>query len=79
MFRFLRSVTGYKGLDKIRSEVIRKELEISRIKDVRQFNYLGCELSLDGEPDFDKKKNTDSKEYAALLGNIYRKPVQITK
>ena len=21
---------------------------------VRQFNYLGCELSLDGEPDFDK-------------------------
>jgi nitrate reductase alpha subunit len=22
---------------------------------VRQFNYLGCELSLDGEPDFDKK------------------------
>jgi len=23
---------------------------------VKQFNYLGCELSLDGEPDFDKKK-----------------------
>jgi len=23
---------------------------------VKQFYYLGCELSLDGEPDFDKKK-----------------------
>jgi len=33
--RFLRSVTGYTGLDKIRSEDIRKELEISGIQDVR--------------------------------------------
>ena len=33
--RFLRSVTGYTGLDKIRREVIRKELEISVIQDVR--------------------------------------------
>ena len=33
--RFLRSVKGYSRLDKIRSEVIRKELEISRIQDVR--------------------------------------------
>jgi len=32
--RFLRSVAGYTGLDKIRSEVIRKELEISGIQDV---------------------------------------------
>jgi len=32
--RFLRSVTGYARLDKIRSEVIRKELEISGIQDV---------------------------------------------
>ena len=32
---FLRSVTGYRRLDKIRSEVIRKELEISGIRDVR--------------------------------------------
>jgi len=36
--RFLRSVTGYTRLDKIRSEVIRKELEISGIQDVR-FRY----------------------------------------
>ena len=33
--RFLRSVKGYTKLDKIRSEVIRKELEISGIQDVR--------------------------------------------
>ena len=33
--RFLRSVTGYTSLDKIRSEVIMKELEISGIQDVR--------------------------------------------
>jgi len=32
---FLRSVTGYTRLDKIRSEVIRKELEISGIQHVR--------------------------------------------
>jgi hypothetical protein len=33
--RFLRSVEGYTRLDKIRSEVIRKELEISVIQHVR--------------------------------------------
>ena len=32
--RFLRSVKGYTRLDKIRSEVIRKQLEISGIQDV---------------------------------------------
>jgi len=33
--RFLRRVKGYTRLDNIRSEVIRKELEISGIQDVR--------------------------------------------
>jgi len=33
--RFLGSVKGYTRLDKIRSEIIRKELEISGIQDVR--------------------------------------------
>jgi len=33
--RFLRSVKGYTRLDKIRSEVIRRELEIYGIQDVR--------------------------------------------
>jgi len=33
--RFIRSVTGYTRLDKIRSEVIRKDIQISRTQDVR--------------------------------------------
>jgi len=33
--RFLRSVTAHTRLDKIRSEVVRKELQISGIQDVR--------------------------------------------
>ena len=33
--RFLRSVAGYTRLDKIKNEIIRKELEISGIQDVR--------------------------------------------
>jgi len=33
--RFLRSVTGYKRLDKIRSGILRKEIEISGIQDAR--------------------------------------------
>jgi hypothetical protein len=32
---FLRNVKGYTRLDKIRIEVIRKELEISGVKDMR--------------------------------------------
>jgi len=40
--RFLRSVTGYTRLDKIRSEVIRKELEISGIQDVRLKYKQNC-------------------------------------
>jgi len=32
---FLRSITVYTRLDKIRSEVIRKEIEVSGIQDVR--------------------------------------------
>jgi hypothetical protein len=31
------------------------ERDGSMLEQVRQFNYLGCELSLGGEPDFDKK------------------------
>ena len=28
-----------------------------KLEQVRKFNYLGCELSLEGERDFDKKIN----------------------
>jgi len=40
--RFLRSVTGYTRLDKIRSEVIRKELEISGIQAVKLKYKQNC-------------------------------------
>jgi len=38
------------------------EIDGSILEQVKQFNYLGCELSLDGEPDFDKKKNRFQRE-----------------
>ena len=38
--RFLRSVKGYTRLDKIRSEVTRKELEISGIQDVNSVHNV---------------------------------------
>ena len=33
------------------------EIDGSILEQVKQFNYLGCELSLDGEPEFDKRIN----------------------
>jgi hypothetical protein len=50
--------------------LVRSKIEIDGLiwEQVIQFKYLGCELRLDGEPDFDKNK-TYFKEYAALLEN----------
>ena len=33
------------------------EIDGSILEQLKQFNYLGCKMSLDGEPDFDKKIN----------------------
>ena len=33
------------------------EIDSLILEQVKQFNYLGCELIIDGEPDFDKKIN----------------------
>ena len=55
-----------------KGKLLRSKIETDGLisEQVKQFNYLGCEVSLDGEPAFDqKKKSTDSKEYAALLEN----------
>ena len=41
-----------KGKHLVRSEI---EIDGSILEQVKRCNYLGCELSLDGEPDFDKK------------------------
>jgi hypothetical protein len=65
---------AFKGKHSVLSKI---EIDGSILEQVRQFNYLGCELSLDGEPDFDKTK--DFKEYAALSENTLRNPVQIPK
>jgi len=45
---------AFKGKHLVRSKI---EIDGSILEEVKQFNYLGCELSLDGEPDFDKKIN----------------------
>ena len=44
---------AFKGKQLVRSKI---EIDGSIFEKVRQFNYLGRELSLDGEPDFDKKR-----------------------
>jgi len=62
---------AFKGKRLVRSEI---EIDGSIFEEVKQFNYLGCELSLDGEPDFDKK----IKRFQKLCDTI-RKPVQIPK
>ena len=46
-------IMAFKGKHLVRSKI---EIDGSVLEQVNQFNYLGCELSLDGEPDFDKKK-----------------------
>jgi len=57
-------IMAFKGKHLVRSKI---EIDGSILQQVKQFNYLGCELILDGEPDFDKKKKyKDFKEYAAL-------------
>jgi hypothetical protein len=44
---------AFKGKHIVRSKI---EIDGSILEQVKQFNY--CELSLDGEPDIDKKTNT---------------------
>ena len=40
----------FRGKHLVRSKI---EIDGSILEQVKQFNYLGCELSLEGEPDFD--------------------------
>jgi hypothetical protein len=39
------------------------EIDGSILEQVKTFNYVGCELSLDGETDFDKKNNKQIPKY----------------
>jgi len=43
-------IITFKGKPLVRSEI---EIDRSILEQVKQFNFLGCELSLDGEPGFD--------------------------
>jgi hypothetical protein len=45
-------IIAFKGKHLVRCKV---EIDRSILEQVKQFNYLGCEVSLDTEPDFDKK------------------------
>ena len=63
--RFLRSVTGYTRLDKIRSEVIRKELGISGIQDVTfkyKQNWINHLERLDKTPETRPQLQTSRKK-----------------
>jgi len=59
------------------------EIDGSILEQVKEFNYLGCELSLDGATDFDKKKKNkqiprNMRHYQkALKENPYRYPNEI--
>jgi len=43
---------AFKGKHLVRSKT---EIDGSILEKVKQVNYFGCELGLDGQPDFDKK------------------------
>jgi hypothetical protein len=45
-------IMDFKGKHIVPSKI---EIDGSILEQVKQFNYLGCELSSDGEPDFDKE------------------------
>jgi hypothetical protein len=45
---------AFKGKHLVRSKI---EIDGTVLEKVKQFNYLGCELSLEGEPDSNKKIN----------------------
>ena len=71
---FLGSVKGYTSLDKIRRVVIRKELEISEIQDVRSnTNKMGSTILREWTtPDFRNTPSTtnlEEEEIVDALGN----------
>ena len=46
-------IMAFKGKHLVHSKI---EIDGSMFEQVKKINYLGCELSLDGEPHFDQKK-----------------------
>jgi len=66
---------AFKGKHLLRSKI---EIDGSLLGQVRQFNYLGCELNLDGEPDFDKRINR-FQGICDIIRKHLKNPVQIPK
>jgi len=64
---------AFKGKHLVYSKI---ELDGSVLEQVKQFNYLGCELSLDGETDFDKKINRFQGICGTIRKTLKEKPVQ---
>ena len=48
----------FKGKHLVVSKI---EIDGSILEQVKKFNYLGCELSSDGETDFEKKLNSSQR------------------
>ena len=63
---------------KIMASKVRSKIGIngSILEKVKQFNYLGCELSLDGESDFDKKRINRCQRICGTVRKHLKKTVQ---
>jgi len=66
-------IMAFKGKHLIPSKT---EIDGSTLEQVKQFNYLGCELSSDGEPDFDKKNKING--FQRICGTV-RKHLKNTR
>jgi hypothetical protein len=67
-------IMAFKGKHLVPSKI---ESDGSILEHVKQFNYLRCKLSLDGEPDFDKKQ-IKIKRLQRICGTI-RKHLKTTR
>ena len=66
---------AFKGKHLMRSKI---EIDGLILEQVKQFNYLGCELNIDGEKDFDKKINRFQRIYGTIRKHL-KKTVQTAK
>ena len=66
---------AFKGKHLVRSKI---GIDGSILEQLETFNYLGCELSFDGEPHFDKKIKR-SQRICGTIRKHLKKKVQIHK
>ena len=69
-----KKIIAFKGKHLVRSKI---EIDGSILEQVKQFNYLGCELSLDRELDIDTKKKVPKHYQKTLKENPHRHPNEI--